>query len=168
MKKGKKQKSNNSAFRRYVGALAIICFIIVPALSCYGQDTASAESEPGFSYDPTGKIDPFKPFIKPKKEQAAVKERTRTTPLTPLEKYAVADLKLVGIAVMGDGEKIAMVEDTEGKFYPVVAGMPIGLNEGRVSQIADNQVIIVEEMTDIAGKRTTKQTIMKLKEKSEE
>jgi type IV pilus assembly protein PilP len=168
MKKGKRQISNSSAFRRYVGVLSIFCIFLVPAFPCYGQDTTSAESEPGFSYDPTGKIDPFKPFIKQEKEQAAVKERTRTTPLTPLERYAVADLKLVGIAVTGDGKKIAMVEDTEGKFYPVVAGTPIGLNEGRVSQIVDNQVFIVEEITDFAGKRTTKQTIMKLKEKSEE
>jgi len=85
-----------------------------------------------------------------------------------LEKYDTNDLKLVGIVATGNGKKIAMVEDAKGKCYPIVSGIPIGLNGGRVSQIMDNQVIIVEEITDFRGKRKIKQSIMKLKEKSEE
>ncbi len=168
MKKGKRQVKSRSVARRYVSALTILSVLIFPSFSCYGQDVARAKTDQGFSYDPTGKIDPFKPFIQPKKAQEEAKERARTTPLTPLEKYPVTDLKLVAIAATEDGKKIAMVEDREGKFYPIATGTPIGINEGQVSRIEDNQVVIVEDIRDFEGKHTTKQTIMKLKEMSEE
>lgn len=153
--------------RFYIGFMSILCVLVV-AFPGYCENTAKEDKDPVFSYDITGKIDPFKPFIEGTKRKGMEKEKKRTTPLSPLEKYDINDLKLVGIAETGNGKKIAMVEDGEGKFYPIVSGALVGMNGGRVSQIKDNQIIIIEEITDFAGKRKTKERIMKLKEKSEE
>ena len=168
MKKEKQRISNlKKVARFYVGFTIILCALIV-ALPVYGEDMPREERNAVFVYDPAGKVDPFKPFIEAKREKSVGKEQKRTTPLTPLEKYDINDLKLVGIAAAADGKNIAMVEDAEGKFYPVVSGTPIGLNRGRVSKIMDNQIIIIEEIEDFAGKHKVKHSVMKLKEKSEE
>lgn len=167
MKKEKQKRNNMKILRLCLGVFAILC-VLVPASYVYSANPVKAERDPMFSYDSAGKIDPFKPFVEAKRKAEQGKEKKRTAPLTPLEKYDMNDLKLVGIAATGNGEKIAMIEDAEGKFYPIATGTPIGLNGGRVSQIMDTQVIISEEITDFAGKHHKKQSIMKLKEKSEE
>jgi type IV pilus assembly protein PilP len=103
--------------------------------------------EPEFHYNPLGKADPFKPFI----ELTPVRERVRTTPLTPLQKYDISQLKLVAIITAPEGN-IALVEDSAGRGYFIKRGTEIGKNEGKVVKILKDRVIIEELFEDVFGK----------------
>jgi type IV pilus assembly protein PilP len=97
------------------------------------------KEEPEFQYNPAGKPDPFKPFI----QLTPIRELTRTTPLTPLQKYDLSQLKLVAIISIQEGN-VALVEDSAGKGYFVKRGTEIGKNDGKVTKILKDRVIIEE------------------------
>lgn len=105
------------------------------------------KEEPEYQYTPAGKPDPFKPFI----ELTPVRERVRTTPLTPLQKYDISQLKLVAIISTPDGN-VALVEDSAGRGYFIKRGTEIGKNEGKVTKILKDRVIIEELYEDVLGK----------------
>ena len=71
---------------------------------------AAQEVERDYVYDPTGKRDPFQPFIA---MQTPVKPTEEEVPVTVLQTYDLSQLKLVAILV-GTGEGRAMVEDSYG------------------------------------------------------
>jgi len=97
------------------------------------------KQEAAYQYSPAGKPDPFKPFI----QLTPVRELTRTAPLTPLQKYDLSQLKLVAIIASREGN-VAMVEDSAGKGYFVKKGTEIGKNDGKVTKILKDRVIIEE------------------------
>ncbi len=112
-------------------------------------------AEVEFSYNPSGKPDPFKPFI----ELAPVRT-TRTVPLTPLQKYDVSQLKLVAILSTPEGN-VALVEDGTQKGYFLKKGTWIGKNDGKVIKILKDRVIVEEVYQDIFGQTKTNEiTIM--------
>ena len=57
------------------------------------------KGEVEYAYNPTGKPDPFKPFI----QLTPVKEASRKVPMTPLQRYEVSQLKLVAIMSTPEG-----------------------------------------------------------------
>jgi Tfp pilus assembly protein PilP len=111
------------------------------------------------SFEPasiTVERDPFRPFvleIRPKKE-----DRDN---LSPLERYEVGQLKLVGI-IWDIPEPRAMVEDTAGLGYVVTLGTPIGRNDGKVKIIGPKEVVIEESFFDFYGARKTREVKLKL------
>lgn len=115
--------------------------------------TASGQKEPEqkegkeYTYNPTGKPDPFKPFI-----QLTSEKGPKSVPLTPLQKYEVSQLKLVAIIAAPEGNSIALVEDSAGKGYFLKKGTWIGSNDGKVTKILKDKVIIEEPYQDIYGK----------------
>jgi len=112
------------------------------------------KEEVEFSYNPSGKPDPFKPFI----ELAPV--RSRTLPLTPLQKYDMSQLKLVAIISTPEGN-VALVEDGTQKGYFLKKGTWIGKNDGKVTKILKDRVIVEEVYQDIFGQTKTNEiTIM--------
>ncbi len=102
--------------------------------------------EPEFQYNPIGKPDPFKPFI----ELTPVRERVRTTPLTPLQKYDLSQLKLVAIISTPEGN-VALVEDSVGRGYFIKRGTEIGKNDGKVTKILKDRIIVEELYEDVFG-----------------
>ena len=108
------------------------------------------KEEPEYSYNPAGKPDPFKPFI----QLTPVRGASRSTPLTPLQKYEISQLKLVAIISTPEGN-IAMVEDATGKGYFLKKGTWIGKNDGKVTKILKDKVIIEEVYQDIFGQTKT-------------
>ncbi len=102
--------------------------------------------ETAYTYNPVGKPDPFKPFI----QLNPVKESSRKIPLTPLQKYEISQLKLVAILSTAEGN-VALVEDAAGKGYFLKKGTSIGQNEGRVTKILKDRVIVEEKYQDIFG-----------------
>jgi type IV pilus assembly protein PilP len=107
-------------------------------------------------YSSTGKRDPFRPLslnIKPV-------QRSREA-LSPLERYDLGQLKLVGI-VWDIGEPRAMVEDDAGLGYTIKAGTPIGPNEGKIKSIQPTEVVVEEFYIDFYGERKNRLTSMKL------
>ncbi len=113
-----------------------------------------------YSYNPLGKPDPFKPFVKidvsSKKKEADTK-KVKEESIFPLQRAAVDKFRLVGVA--GDQfRRVAVVEDAGRRFYPLFVGTRIGLRDGKVTEILPDRVI-VDEMED----KKTKRIILKLR-----
>jgi type IV pilus assembly protein PilP len=122
------------------------------------------EVERDYVYDPTGKRDPFQPFIS---AQTPVKPVGEEVPLTPLQQYDLSQLKLVAI-IVGAGEGSAMVEDSEGKGYIIKKGVYVGTNYGKVKAVLKDQVVIEERYKDYMGRVKEKEIIMRLHPPGEE
>jgi len=139
-------------------AFLVLSVILWAYVGCCGEGTES------YHYNPAGKPDPFRPFIDTVQKKAASK-----SPLSPLQKISIDEIKLVGIA--GSGKKrFAMVEDSKGKrhHYTIYRRTPIGLNEGRVVNILPDQVIIEERIKTPSGEVKTKRIIWKLRTEENE
>lgn len=104
------------------------------------------KEEPEYVYNPAGKSDPFNPFI----QLTPLRELSRRTPLTPLQKYDISQLKLVAIISTPEGN-IALVEDSTGKGYFLKKGTEIGKNDGKVTKILKDRVVVEELYQDIFG-----------------
>jgi len=108
------------------------------------------KEEAEYSYSSAGKPDPFKPFI----QLISARGGSKTAPLTPLQKYDISQLKLVAIISSPDGS-IALVEDVAGKGYFLKKGTWIGKNDGKVTKILKDKVIVEEVYQDIFGQTKT-------------
>jgi len=108
------------------------------------------EKKEEYSYNPAGKPDPFRPFI----QLISAKGGSKTGPLTPLQKYDISQLRLVAI-ISNPGGNIALVEDVAGKGYFLKKGTWIGKNDGKVTQILKDKVIVEEVYQDIFGQTKT-------------
>lgn len=107
-------------------------------------------------YSPAGKRDPFRPLALKTKVSPRQREN-----LSPLERYEIGQLKLVGI-VWDIKEPKAMVEDAIGLGYIIKIGTPIGPNEGKVKAIKPTEVVIEESYTDFYGARKSQEISMRL------
>ncbi len=122
------------------------------------------EVERDYVYDPTGKRDPFQPFIA---AQTPIKPVGEEIPITPLQKYDLSQLKLVAI-IVGAGEGSAMVEDSEGKGYIIKKGVYVGTNFGKVKTVLKDRVVIEERYKDYTGQVKEKEIILRLHPPGEE
>ena len=118
-----------------------------------------------YVYDSKGKKDPFETIFR-KRETAEVgkegqDQKKKRVPLTPLEKIALSQLRLVAVMLAPSGSK-AMVEDASGKGYIITNGTYIGKNSGRVINILLDKVVVEEEVEDVLGKLVVRKTEMKL------
>jgi Tfp pilus assembly protein PilP len=126
------------------------------------KDTASPA--PVGEDDPTGKRDPFQPFIA---TQTPVMPSGEEIPVTPLQQFDLSQLKLVAIMV-GKGEGKAMVEDSEGKGYIVEKGVYVGRNFGKVKAVLKDRVVVEERYKDYMGQVKTKEIVLQLYPAGEE
>jgi type IV pilus assembly protein PilP len=110
-----------------------------------------------YSYNPAGKPDPFKPFI----QLTPVKRVSGSLPLTPLQKFDISQLKLVAIISTPEGN-IALVEDGTGKGYFLKKGTLVGKNDGKVTKILKDRVIIEEVYQDVLGRTKTSEISLTL------
>ena len=95
----------------------------------------------------------------------SAKEREKF--IQPLQRYDVSQLKLVGI-IWDINNPRALVEDASGKGFIVTKGVLIGRNEGRVTEIRDNEVTVMEETVDFYGDRKVNEIKLKLYKGEEE
>jgi type IV pilus assembly protein PilP len=100
--------------------------------------------------------DPFRPTALRTKVSKAPREN-----LSPLERYELSQLKLVGI-VWDIKEPRAMVEDSGGLGYVIKVGTPIGSNDGKVKAIHRNEVVVEELYSDDYGAQKKRDVSMKL------
>lgn len=119
----------------------------------------AVKAERSFYYDPSGKSDPFKPFI----ETELAKKKTVELSVNPLRRQAVEQFRLVGVVGDGKGRR-AMVQDSAGKFYSLLTGAYIGLNDGRVSQILSDRIVVDEKIRTDEGKIRQRKIIIKLRQ----
>ena len=127
-----------------------------------GVKEAAKQEEENYTYNPTGKPDPFKSFI----QFTPLRSSSRKT-LTPLERYEITQLKLVAVISAPDGN-IGLVEDSAGKGYFLKKGTWIGKNEGKVKTILKDRVIIEELFQDLLGQTKTNEISLLLHQPEEE
>lgn len=173
MKRKRQKKVSNSTII-FVTSLFLFMGICPMTSQVFGEEQGVTGT---YVYDPTGKPDPFMPFIKtaPKKpvtqkmvergEGGQVVEKPVFLP--PLQRVDIGLFKLVGIGERG-GSRIAMMEGSDGKFFVLQRGTRIGLNEGRVTQILPDQVIIMETIKDAFGKSVSNRVILRLQRGEDE
>jgi type IV pilus assembly protein PilP len=152
---------------------------IQPAAKAAAQSTTPPGTQPTtsspliFSFDPQGKPDPFKPFVdaeialkKKQLEEQLKKQKKKQValPLSPLQRFGIEQFKLVGIAGNNISRK-AIIQDMNGKFYPIATGMLIGLNRAKVVEIRESSVLLEEPLT--GGSKTPKKKFIEMKLRKE-
>lgn len=110
-----------------------------------------------FSYDPENMVDPFMSFVV---QQSAPTEARMSRededlepqpqmPLTPLQKMAVGQIQRGFKAVLwGEMGMRALIEDDAGKGYIVAVGTPLGGNNGIVTDIQNDRLVIQQDIWD--------------------
>ena len=113
-----------------------------------------------FSYDPTGKRDPFRSFILDRLNE--LEDGVKG----PLEQFDLSQLDVVGIVWHADRRR-ALIEDPSGRGYVVQEGTAVGKNDGHVMRIDDNLVMVRETYVDYVGEKTTKDIPMRVRPKGQ-
>ena len=111
-------------------------------------------------YDPAGKRDPFKPFIKLIDIPSAGPE---PVVVPPIQRYSLDQFRISGIVWMS-GKPQAMVVDPEGNTYFLGDGDRIGNKEGEILEVRNNGLLVQETVRseDVYGevKVETKQSVL--------
>ena len=126
-------------------------------------DMKSEKSDPAESpddYEVRAKRDPFQSFIAVKKEVVRIREPARMI-LTPLQRYSLDQLKVVGVLHGGMLRK-ALLEDDVGKGYVVSVGDVVGNQGGKIVSIKSDRIIIEESFGDALGRSKVRQITKKL------
>ena len=148
------------------GAVSLVlAFPAVAAEIAEGQDPPGWLEPQTPVYDATGKADPFQSFVRQEEAQVQRPQRAEPQrPLTPLEKVAVSQLRLVGVIVRpGAGETpLAMVELPDGKGFLVRPGTRIGRNQGEVVAITSKAIMVQETVVDVFGEEKERTVTLKL------
>ena len=135
----------------------------VPSMPAVGGDSnnaASAGETPktapgGFAYDPSGRRDPFKPI-------GLEKPLNPDNPdVPPLQRVGLTEINLIGIMWGGFGYT-AMVQTPDGKGYTIRRGTRIGPNNGVVSSITENSIVVRESYRDVYGKEQVREYMKRL------
>ena len=124
-----------------------------------GEAAAEAQKRPTSAprISTPGKRDPFRPFTLNARGGSAPRREN----LSPLERYELGQLKLVGL-IWDIKEPNAMVEDSAGLGYRVKVGTPIGPNEGKVKAIERDGIVVEEFHVDLYGAKTKHEVKIKL------
>src|SRR5262245_56740355 len=116
-----------------------------------------AQIETGYTYDPTGKRDPFRSFVWDRPDKMAMNEEAG-----PLGQFDLSQLEVIAV-VWSTGNARALVEDPSGESYIVGQGAAIGKNRGHVVSIGDNVVVVKATYVDYLGQDTTKDVEMRMR-----
>jgi type IV pilus assembly protein PilP len=112
----------------------------------------------GMIYDRTNLRDPFRSFEWERKKLAS----QETAVGGPLEQFDVSQLSVIAV-VWKTGSARALVEDPGGQSYIIGKGTRIGKNDGMVTQIDDNLVVVNETYEDYLGNVTKKDIEMRIR-----
>lgn len=116
---------------------------------------AGLQANANYSYDPSGRRDPFKPHgIEGKPGEGNLD-------LPPLQRIGLTELNLIAIVWGGFGYS-AMVQTPDGKGYTVRQGTKIGPNQGVVSAITETAVVVQERFTDVYGNKQVREYVKRL------
>jgi type IV pilus assembly protein PilP len=108
-------------------------------------------------YDRAGLRDPFRSFEWERRELAE-----QDVEGGPLEQFDVSQLSVIAV-VWKTGSARALIEDPGGQSYIVAKGTRIGKNDGTVTKIDDNLVVVNETYEDYLGNVTQKDIEMRIR-----
>ncbi len=121
--------------------VTIFAFGVIGAMAEEVPDSGASSQET--AYDPSGKRDPFKPFIK-LTERENEKKPSVSELLPPIQRYSLEEFKLVGVLWMQKQPK-AMIVDPEKNTYVLGVGDEIGNMRGRIVEIRNNGILVQEK-----------------------
>ncbi len=104
------------------------------------------EDKPVYSYNPASRRDPFEALLEVRKPMVLEQQ----VPLTPLQQYDLAQLRLIGV-IIGKGKPMAMVSAPGGKSYILKKGVKVGRNNGVVIEVDSEGVLVQEKYYDFVG-----------------
>lgn len=114
-----------------------------------------------YSYNPTGKPDPFEPFISEDKAGDKSKTVSSGSVALPLQGLDIGQLALVAV-ITNSREPYAMVEDASGRGYILRTGSRVGTQEGVVTGILADRVVVTETVKGFSGTTRKRPVILKL------
>lgn len=79
--------------------------------------------------------------------------------LTPLQRYDLGQLTVVG-TIWNARPPRALLQDSDGMGYIVTLGTPIGPDDGMVSAIGPDQIVVEEHVLDFYGKEQVKKIVL--------
>ncbi|MBI3014120.1 MAG: pilus assembly protein PilP, partial [Candidatus Tectomicrobia bacterium] len=130
------------------GLLALLNPQAAPAAEDKPGEPATAS--PGKAGEKSaGQRDPFRPVILPERVRKA--QERPVIPQTPLQRYDLESLKLVGI-LWGELGNKALIQAPDGKGYTVTANTLIGSRGGVIKEIQADRIIVEESRQDEFGK----------------
>jgi type IV pilus assembly protein PilP len=103
-------------------------------------EEAVEEEEDVYSYNASGKKDPFRTFL----SQGADPIPTDSFRRGPLQKYDVGQYEIQGI-IWGIDRARALVKDPDGEGHVMELGTYVGKNWGKVTSIEECVVVVTEE-----------------------
>ncbi|MBN4054816.1 pilus assembly protein PilP, partial [Nitrospira defluvii] len=110
------------------------------------------------SYNPKGRRDPFRSIVS---SRSGSRRPTVVGSLPPLQRRDISNLKLIGI-IWGDFAPNAIITAPGGKGYTVRVGTRIGLNNGVIKRITQNEVVVEETLVNIFGEAEKSDVTMEL------
>ncbi len=128
---------------------------LMPLLQASAETPAITEAA-----KPAEKRDPFRSFIEVKSGSATTRKQVRRLQ-TPLQKYTLDQLKVVGV-IDGGRVKKALLEDDAGKGYVVSTGDYVGNQGGRIIAIKSDRLVIQETRMNARGESAVRNITKKL------
>lgn len=119
------------------------------------EESEEEEPKPALTFEPplTNRREPFKTLIAeeiPDVEDVVILV-TPTVIETPLQKFPIDQLQIRGIILGGLGD-YARITAPDGKSYTISIGTLVGNQEGKVTSITENAIIVKEIVRYESGK----------------
>lgn len=119
-------------------------------------------SDDQYTYDPTGRRDPFKPYKSYRPTPSVITGLAKNIDSSdPLQRWDLDRFNVVAIMWEVRQPK-AMVKDPDGKMYMISKNTKIGRNAGQVVTIREGEVVVVESIEN-EGVQTKEVKILELK-----
>jgi type IV pilus assembly protein PilP len=108
--------------------------------------TKTNPASDGYIYDPSGKRDPFLPFMGTKVLDK-VRPESNFIDLEPLQKFDLNKLEV--LAILWDvAHPRAMIKDPSGEIHMVTRGQKVGRNDGYIVAIREGEIVVMESFED--------------------
>ena len=147
--------SQHSRRKWYTVVSGFVLLFLADGKTLIAQEANMVEET--YRYPMTGKRDPFSPPFPATTQESETTEEPRT----PLQRFDLGQLKLVGVIWEMD-EPRALVEDSGGLGYIVTRGTLIGSRGGIVKKIEPKRVVVEEYETDFFGKRQAQEKELRI------
>ena len=125
----------------------VLVFVTIFAFGVIGgvaqEVPGSGASSQETAYDPSGKRDPFKPFIRLTEKEKEAKPGVSEL-LPPIQRYSLEEFKLVGVLWV-EKQPRAMIVDPEKNTYVLGVGDGIGNMQGEIVEIRNNGILVQEK-----------------------
>jgi len=128
-----------------------------PDLKSEAAVQETPKNDKGYVYDRRDRRDPFVPLIETKKKEKKGENRVMGT----LTSYDIGDFKILAIAKKGD-RRYALLLAPGNRSFTVYEGTVLGINNGKVEKITENEIIIIERIENYLGKIESRQLILEL------